>query len=614
MAATIQSSPSLVSTTKLASTTKEEARRRFQIALIKPSHYDDDGYVIQWVRSFIPSNSLATVYSLVDDSRQRGAIGADIAIDITAADEINTRINTDEIIARFAAHNNFGLVFLVGVQSNQFPRAIDIARPLRAAGVPVAIGGFHVSGCMAMLPGIQADMQQALDLGITLYAGELEGRCDDLLRDAARGALKPLYNYLHDLPALEGAPSPVLPKQFLQRTYQLQTSFDAGRGCPYQCSFCTIINVQGRKSRGRSADDVERLVRENLKQGVFWFFMTDDNFARNKDWEAILDRLAKLRAEIAQSGGRDIKLVIQVDTLCHKIDGFIDKAKAAGVVRVFLGLESINPQSLAAANKRQNKITEYRQMLLAWKNAGVLTYAGYILGFPHDTPQSIAEDIAIIQKELPLDILEFFCLTPLPGSEDHQTKVKLGEPMDADLNRYDLEHVVTTHPKMSRAEWEQVYRSVWDLYYSRAHVERILRRAAATGGGISRLASMIFLFSSMVKIEKVHPLQGGIIRIKRRTDRRSSLPIVPAWQFYPALAAEVAIKLYRNIRHWIWIDALRRRVRQDPNRLAYRDTAITPVDEHDVETLELFNHSADAQATVDHLRKVKELTTVKSVA
>uniref|UniRef100_Q07H92 Radical SAM domain protein n=1 Tax=Rhodopseudomonas palustris (strain BisA53) TaxID=316055 RepID=Q07H92_RHOP5 len=608
MTATIESSPSI------SSTGKADTARRFQVALIKPSHYDDDGYVIQWFRSFIPSNSLATVYSLVEDSRQRAAIGPDIAIDVTAADEINTRIKSDEIIARFRAHDNFGLVFLVGVQSNQFPRALDIARPLRQAGVPVAIGGFHVSGCLAMLPGIQADMQQALDLGITLYAGELEGRCDDLLRDAAAGRLKPLYNYLNDLPSLEGAPSPILPKQFLQRTYQLQTSFDAGRGCPYQCSFCTIINVQGRKSRGRSADDIERLVRENLAQGVFWFFMTDDNFARNKDWEAILDRLAKLRGEIAQEGGRDIKLVIQVDTLCHKIDGFIDKAKAAGVARVFLGLESINPQSLAAANKRQNKITEYRQMLLAWKNAGVLTYAGYILGFPHDTPQSIAEDIAIIQNELPLDILEFFCLTPLPGSEDHQTKFKNGEPMDADLNRYDLEHVVTAHPKMSREQWEQVYRSVWDMYYSREHVERIMRRAAATGGGLSRLASMIFLFSSMVAIERVHPLQGGILRIKRRTDRRSSLPLVPAWRFYPMLAVEVATKLTRSLKHWLWIDALRRQIRKDPNRLAYRDTAITPVDEHDTEHLGLFTHSAAAQAAVDHIRKVKELTTVKSVA
>jgi hypothetical protein len=243
-----------------------------------------------------------------------------------------------------------------------------------------------------------------------------------------------------------------------------------------------------------------------------------------------------------------------------------------------------------------------------------LTYAGYILGFPHDTPESIAEDIAIIQNELPLDILEFFCLTPLPGSEDHQTKFKNGDAMDADLNRYDLEHVVTAHPKMSREQWERVYLSVWDIYYSREHVERIMRRAAATGGGISRLASMIFLFSSMVAIEKVHPLQGGILRIKRRTDRRSSLPLVPAWQFYPMLAVEVATKLTRSIKHWLWIDALRRQIRKDPNRQAYRDTAITPVDEHDTEHLELFTHSAAAQAAVDHIRKVKELTTVKSVA
>jgi radical SAM superfamily enzyme YgiQ (UPF0313 family) len=59
-------------------------------------------------------------------------------------------------------------------------------------------------------------------------------------------------------------------------------------------------------------------------------------------------------------------------------------------------------------------------MLLAWRRHRVITYAGYILGFPTDTPESIARDIEIIKKELPIDILEFFCLTPLPGSEDHK--------------------------------------------------------------------------------------------------------------------------------------------------------------------------------------------------
>ena len=69
------------------------------------------------------------------------------------------------------------------------------------------------------------------------------------------------------------------------------TSFDAGRGCPFQCSFCTIINVQGRKSRRRSPDDVERIIRENMAQGLRSFFITDDNLARNRRWEEFFEAL-----------------------------------------------------------------------------------------------------------------------------------------------------------------------------------------------------------------------------------------------------------------------------------------------------------------------------------
>ncbi|HEY2135948.1 MAG TPA: radical SAM protein [Xanthobacteraceae bacterium] len=588
-------------------------RRRFQIALIKPSRYDDDGYVIQWYRSFIPSNSLAAVYGLVEDARLRAVLGDDVAFDIDAADEVNTRIRPDKIIERFARHDNFGLVLLVGVQSNQFPRALDIARPLRAAGIAVAVGGFHVSGCLAMLDGKDPDLKTALDLGITLFAGELEGRCDMLLRDAANGTLKPIYNYLNDLPGLEMEPPPILPKRFLERTYKLMTSFDAGRGCPFECSFCTIINVQGRKSRKRSPDDIENLIRLNLAQGVSWFFITDDNFARNREWEAIFDRIIAVRREV-EGTDSDLKIIIQVDTLCHKNPDFIAKAKLAGVRRVFIGLETINPGNLAAAKKRQNKITEYRQMLLAWKQAGVITYAGYIVGFPDDTPESLAEDIAIIQRELPLDILEFFCLTPLPGSEDHKKLWKQGVAMDTDMNRYDVEHVVTAHSRMSRPQWEQVYQDAWRLYYSPEHIERLLRRGAATGIGVSRLATMLFAFSSIVAIDNVHPLQGGILRLKYRTDRRPGLPIEPAWRFYPGFVAETVRKQVQYFRKWLLVDRLRRAIRKDPARATYCDQAIMPVDAADTENLELFTHNEGARSAVQHARKIKELTTSKASA
>ena len=220
-----------------------------------------------------------------------------------------------------------------------------------------------------MLDGHAVELDACRDLGISIFAGEAEGRLDAVLQDAAAGRLAPIYNFMNDLPGLEGTVVPFLPKQYVTRTLGLSTSFDAGRGCPYQCSFCTIINVQGRKSRHRSADDVEHLVRLNWAQGIHKFFITDDNFARNKEWEAIFDRLIELR----EKDGIPLGLMIQVDTLCHKIENFIEKAKRAGVTRVFIGLENINPENLAAAKKRQNKITEYRAMLLAWKAQGIIT-------------------------------------------------------------------------------------------------------------------------------------------------------------------------------------------------------------------------------------------------
>src|SRR5438132_345005 len=109
--------------------------RRFQLVLIKPSHYDDDGYVIRWWRTLIPSNSLAAVYGLAADCAQRRVLGGDVEIDIEVIDETNTRVSVPKLLKRFARAGNFGMVGLVGVQSNQYPRALDIARPFRAAGI-----------------------------------------------------------------------------------------------------------------------------------------------------------------------------------------------------------------------------------------------------------------------------------------------------------------------------------------------------------------------------------------------------------------------------------------------------------------------------------------------
>ena len=579
------------------------AERRFQLILIKPSHYDDDGYVIRWWRAMIPSNSLAAVYGIAADCAERQVLGPDVAIDIAVIDETNTHIDVPALLAGLRRHGNFGLVALVGVQSNQYPRALDIARPFREAGVQVAMGGFHVSGCLSMLDGHAVDLDACRDMGVSMFAGEAEDRLDMVLRDAAAGRLAPLYDFMKDLPGMEGTPVPFLPKRNIERTLGLSTSFDAGRGCPYQCSFCTIINVQGRKSRFRSADDVENLVRLNWAQGIHKFFITDDNFARNKEWEAIFDRLIELR----EKDGIPLGLMIQVDTLCHKIQNFVEKAKRAGVTRVFIGLENINPDNLTAAKKHQNKITEYRKMLLAWKAQGIITLAGYILGFTSDTPEMIRRDIAIIQEELPLDIIEFFCLTPLPGSEDHQVLWKKGVAMDPDLNIYDVEHVCTAHPKMSKQEWEDIYREAWSLYYTPKHMKTLLRRAAATGVPMGSLVKLLVRFATTVRLENVHPLQSGVLRSKRQSERRPGLPRENPWIFWSRYTWETLNKnaMFAGAIVRLMLTAIA--ISRAPAARTYMDQALTPVGDDGDETLDLFTKTTGGGAAVAHIKKVAGL-------
>src|SRR5215468_6968996 len=117
-----------------------------------------------------------------------------------------------------------GFVGLVGVQSNQFPRALDLAREVRAAGIPVVIGGFHPSGCISMLSELPPDLKEALALGVTLYAGEGEGRMADLLRDIDAGTLKPIYNHLKDMPEMTRATLPMLPREIVLRNAASYTS------------------------------------------------------------------------------------------------------------------------------------------------------------------------------------------------------------------------------------------------------------------------------------------------------------------------------------------------------------------------------------------------------
>ncbi len=212
----------------------------------------------------------------------------------------------------------------------------------------------------------------------------------------------------------------------------------------------------------------------------------------------------------------------------------------------------------------------------------------------------------MIKRELPIDVLEIHYLTPLPGSEDHQKLFRAGAWLDPDLNKYDLHHITAEHPRMSREEWEYAYRESWRRYFSFEHCETIMRRSAALRNFGNTLFA-VFWFKGCMEFENVHPVEGGLLRIKARRNRRPTMPMEPVWRFYPRYWTEVVVKSAR----WLWLYAqLRRiyvRIKHDPKRWEYTDLAITPVTDDEVETHEMFRTAAAQQ----YVNQEKRLETIR---
>ena len=248
----------------------------------------------------------------------------------------------------------------------------------------------------------------------------------------------------------------------------------------------------------------------------------------------------------------------------------------------------------------------------------MITYCGYIVGFPTDTPQSIARDIEIIQRELPVDLLEFFILTPLPGSQDHKDLYDQGVWMDPDMNKYDLEHVTTGHPLMTAEELQGIYDQVWHLYYSWSHIETLLKRAMASGIKPARLGAMIFDFYASYLYERVHPLQSGVFRRKIRKQRRYGLPVESPVIFYPRRVWETLRTYVPGFIYLLRLTRLRKRIQRDPQARNYTDLAITPVSDEGDAHLDMFEVTdaartavKKARATAETIRKARERVSVE---
>lgn len=498
--------------------TTENSKKTFTVILIRASKYDEEGYVIRYRKGVLPSNTLGVLAALAQRAFDEKLLGAHVHTQLAIFDDVVHVINVHKMAKRYLGKNKRAVVCFCGVQSNQFPRAMDLAKSFKEAGFEVMVGGFHVSGIIATSPnGIPEEIQTVMDQGITVVKGEVEDVFGNLLVDAFTHQLRPLYNF-EDKPNLDNAPIPLIDMRYQSRfVYPHMGTIDASRGCPYSCSFCTIINVQGRKMRCRSAKAIAEQIESNYqKHKIDYYFFTDDNFARNPNRDEILEALIELR-----SRGIHITFMMQVDTKAWKIPNFISQAAAAGCTQIFVGIETLNEGNLKAASKGQNNSDEYKEMISAWQHHGIACHGTLIIGFPEDSPESVKQDVEIL-KEIGLDQVSFFMLTPLPGSSDHAKWRSEGIWMDSDYNNYDSCHETLQLPNFAPGEWRKAWDDAWHEFYSFDNMKTILKRCnERTYWGIFK--NFMWYLNSID--EGLHPMVAGFRRIKTRTDRRPGFPI-----------------------------------------------------------------------------------------
>lgn len=559
------------------------------VTLIRPTNYTDDGYPIKTRIGVIRSNTLTQIGGLVDDFMNY-PFYKDVSLKVRKIDEATEWVPVQEVIRHSRIPGVKSIVMLVGVQSNQYPRALDLASKFLPHGISVVMGGFHVSGMLAMI-GLTDDLKATMSRGITLVAGEVEGgRLPAVVEDILRGRSQPLYNFLDRTPSLLDIPMPHVTKDEFEKFASRFTTIDTGRGCVFNCDFCTIINVQGRTMRYRDPKQVVDFVRQSYREsGVSHCFFTDDNTARNPRWRELFDGLIRLREEEAIP----FTFMMQSDLAARKMSGgdYFELAARAGCNQVFFGVESVNRDNLRSKEKFQNQVTEYKDLVEHCHKLGITCHAGYILGLPFDTPESIKRDIADLQRMM-FDSASFYILAPLPGSKDHQRWWNEGRWMEEDFNTYDSAHVAVKPERMSCDELMESYRNAWEQFYSTEHMVNVLKVWKRDHYYYRERLTFFAWYLYASRIERLHPMNCGFWSVRRRNDRRAGLPQEAFIPFWWKRLNVIALRLWGIVKLFFQLEEvwLRSRQKSRIEEALYEFTSKTKqgiIDWRDLSTKEL---------------------------
>jgi radical SAM superfamily enzyme YgiQ (UPF0313 family) len=353
-------------------------------------------------------------------------------IEVSLCDENNSEIDFDDEVD------------LVGITSmtSTAPRMYDIADRFRARGITVVLGGSHVSA----LP------EEALQHADAVVVGEAEESWPRLLRDFQGGTMESIYKN-ESLPELCGHP---LPKREILKPggYYYSNTVQTTRGCPFDCSFCSVTKMFGGKYRYRPIDEV--LEEISALKGMNIIGFTDDNIMANR--KRSMEFFERLRELKIIWGGQ--ATIINLDD-----DELLEAANASGCRALFLGLESVSPESLADANKSHvNDPRRYLDIIKKIQKHKIRILGSFVFGFDNDTESVFEETVAFAEKAR-LELAQFSVLTPFPGTDLYQKLDDEGRIFNKDWSKYYQGEVVYHPAKMSPDTLRKGQKWAWDRFY-----------------------------------------------------------------------------------------------------------------------------------------------------
>ena len=465
-----------------------------RVVIIKPSKYTADGYVERFRRGFMPNSTVPYMRSMTP---------AEVNGTPTDVQSIDEYVHTDLRYLSLLRRPQGGrtLVALVGVQSHQFHRALDLAAYAQRNGCMAVIGGPHVMTC---------DTAPLHGRGVSFAQSEAELVWPEILEHAADGELRPLYGREQRWQQELEAPEVVPPRRKDLGRYVIpMLGLYPARGCPFLCNFCSVTKIAGRRIRSQSIATTMASLRAAKAAGVRLIMFTSDNFNKYPEAEDLLTAMVEERL--------GLEFFVQCDTQIARQERLVALLAKAGCFQMFVGVESFNRQTLLAAKKGQNRPDTYREIVRLCRAYGISSHFSNIIGFPQDTERDVHEQVEILRALGPT-WASFYVLCPIPGTEQYDDFMAARLVTEKNLDRFDTTCLTWRHPCFSPEQLSELLFECYRRFFSFRHALRNMRYLSPRhGNGIlgevmGNLA--MSLFSRYCALRRTHPMSGGVVRVR----------------------------------------------------------------------------------------------------